>query len=417
MSGSSRPPEPSLGAFGEKLRQQRERQGISLDAISNSTKIRMHMLRALEEEHFEQLPGGVFNKGFVRAYARHIGLDEEETIAEYLDALRESQVRQQEIMPDLRAGTNKPPAASEPPTHLDRHPPADTSQADPADQADRAAANRQPVLSMAGDSRSASHVSHVGLDTEPAIGSVSPGVDSGQPDARSSIDIPYRSIPWMKLVFALALAIVVLAFWNFIRRHEGTAVRYSQAPSQQSASANSTSQSAQPQALTTPGAQKQASPSLSAAASRKTASEPPNKTRPIPSAPMNAAAGTSATEAALKPISPVAVPANDVILTPKKDASVAQSATFTLLIRAEKTTWVSIVADGRQVAQEFLIAPAHTSVRATKEITVKAGNAAGIVFELNGKQVGEPGADGEVKTYVFDANGIEPGENAPSPDP
>ena len=60
----------AVGEFGEKLRKHREQRGIALDAISNTTKISTRMLRAIEEEHFDQLPGGVFNKGFVRAYAR-----------------------------------------------------------------------------------------------------------------------------------------------------------------------------------------------------------------------------------------------------------------------------------------------------------------------------------------------------------
>ncbi len=41
-------------------------------------------MQALEDEHFDQLPGGIFNKGFVRAYARYVGLDEEKTLAAYL---------------------------------------------------------------------------------------------------------------------------------------------------------------------------------------------------------------------------------------------------------------------------------------------------------------------------------------------
>ena len=45
-------------------------------------------LQALEDEHFDQLPGGIFNKGFVRAYARCVGLDEEKTLAEYLAAAK-----------------------------------------------------------------------------------------------------------------------------------------------------------------------------------------------------------------------------------------------------------------------------------------------------------------------------------------
>ncbi len=44
------------------------------------------MLQAIEDEQFNQLPGGIFNKGFIRAYARFLGLDEEETLAEYLKA-------------------------------------------------------------------------------------------------------------------------------------------------------------------------------------------------------------------------------------------------------------------------------------------------------------------------------------------
>ena len=77
-----------------------------------------------------------------------------------------------------------------------------------------------------------------------------------------------------------------------------------------------------------------------------------------------------------------------------------------MLIRAEKTTWVQITSDGKPVAHETLIAPAHTSVRATREIVVKAGNAAGISFQLNGKEIPAQGAEGEVKTYVFDPSTV-----------
>ncbi|HZW78898.1 MAG TPA: helix-turn-helix domain-containing protein, partial [Candidatus Deferrimicrobiaceae bacterium] len=97
-----RPPEFLLATFGEKLRTQREQRGLSLDAISTITKISPRMLRAIEEEHFEQLPGGVFNKGFVRAYARLVGLNEDEAVTDYLAALRENQVQSQTILPTFR---------------------------------------------------------------------------------------------------------------------------------------------------------------------------------------------------------------------------------------------------------------------------------------------------------------------------
>lgn len=72
-----------MSGFGDKLRREREMRGISLEEISASTKIGTRSLRAIEEEDFEKLPGGIFNKGFVRAYSRFLGLDEEETVADF----------------------------------------------------------------------------------------------------------------------------------------------------------------------------------------------------------------------------------------------------------------------------------------------------------------------------------------------
>ncbi|MBI1740496.1 MAG: DUF4115 domain-containing protein [Candidatus Koribacter versatilis] len=75
-----------MPSFGEKLKLEREKRAITLEQISLSTKIGTRMLQALEEEKFNQLPGGIFNKGFVRAYARHLGLDEDQAVADYLEA-------------------------------------------------------------------------------------------------------------------------------------------------------------------------------------------------------------------------------------------------------------------------------------------------------------------------------------------
>ena len=79
-----------MPSFGEKLRLEREKRAITLEQISQTTKIGTRMLQALEEEKFSQLPGGIFNKGFVRAYARHVGLDEDQAVADYLQASGEA---------------------------------------------------------------------------------------------------------------------------------------------------------------------------------------------------------------------------------------------------------------------------------------------------------------------------------------
>jgi len=75
-----------LPSFGEKLKLEREKRKITLEQISGSTKIGIRMLQALEEDKFNQLPGGIFNKGFVRAYSRCVGLDEDQAVADYLQA-------------------------------------------------------------------------------------------------------------------------------------------------------------------------------------------------------------------------------------------------------------------------------------------------------------------------------------------
>jgi len=78
-----------MGVFGDRLRREREMRGITLDEISESTKISRRHLQALEREHFNQLPGGVFNKGFVRAYAHFLGIDEDQAVADYSIASNE----------------------------------------------------------------------------------------------------------------------------------------------------------------------------------------------------------------------------------------------------------------------------------------------------------------------------------------
>jgi cytoskeleton protein RodZ len=75
-----------MGSFGERMRREREMRGIKLEDISESTKISRRNLLALEEEHFDRLPGGIFNKGFVRAYARFLGLNEEEAVQDFMTA-------------------------------------------------------------------------------------------------------------------------------------------------------------------------------------------------------------------------------------------------------------------------------------------------------------------------------------------
>ena len=93
-----------MGAFGESLKRERELRGVSLDEISSATRISTRFLRAIENEEWDQLPGGVFNRGFVRAMARYLGLDEENTVAEYTLAVGDRQ--------SVPVWTGSPPAVT-----------------------------------------------------------------------------------------------------------------------------------------------------------------------------------------------------------------------------------------------------------------------------------------------------------------
>lgn len=75
--------------IGEQLRLAREGRGIPLREISDQTRISMHYLEAIEMNDYKRLPGGIFNRSFVKAYARYVGYDEKEAVDGYTRYMRE----------------------------------------------------------------------------------------------------------------------------------------------------------------------------------------------------------------------------------------------------------------------------------------------------------------------------------------
>lgn len=78
-----------MSDFGGKLRQARERRGISLRQIAIRTKISVVALEALERNDISRLPGGVFSRSFVRSYAIEVGLEPDETVRQFLERYRD----------------------------------------------------------------------------------------------------------------------------------------------------------------------------------------------------------------------------------------------------------------------------------------------------------------------------------------
>ena len=72
-----------MGTLGEDLKVARESKGISLKEISERTRISINFLKAIEEDNYSAIPGDVFVTGFLRSYAKELGLKEKEVLARY----------------------------------------------------------------------------------------------------------------------------------------------------------------------------------------------------------------------------------------------------------------------------------------------------------------------------------------------
>ena len=346
-----------MGEFGDKFRKEREKKELTLDDVSKVTKIGSRMLQAIEEEHFDQLPGGVFNKGFIRAYAKQLGLDPEEAITDYLALQRDAQIASQQAFQAEQTPT-KPLA----PVKI---PASKATKTDPKPTKSTQAEDLPELRLPRADEVRSSHSTYT------------PSSSGG--------------ISWPFLIGAAVLLVVLTFLWT----------RHSLSPRPQDSKAATPAQSAPapaPPVSTQPAAP--ASAGSGAHPFTSTSEQPPTAT---PS--------QTTTQSTTGAATPEVEEKNDVTIrrfdkvAPKPEASAAGS--FALVIRASENSWVSVLADGQLVTEETLIAPAHTTIHASREIVVKVGNASAVSFLFNGKEIPAQGSAAEVKTLVFDPSGLK----------
>jgi cytoskeleton protein RodZ len=85
--------------IGQQLRLAREERGMALREISDQTRISMRYLEAIETNDYKRLPGGIFNRSFVKAYARCVGFDEKEAVEAYTRLMRDQGQDDPEVTP------------------------------------------------------------------------------------------------------------------------------------------------------------------------------------------------------------------------------------------------------------------------------------------------------------------------------
>lgn len=277
---------------GSRLARERDRRNITLQEIARITKINIHYLDAIDHDKFNRLPGGIITKGFLRAYAKEVGMDSEEIIADYTAAVQASQ---QENIP-----------------------------------------RPQP---------------------------------EAKPRRKRSEWVTEHITSWGSAA-ALLLGFLILV-WAYNRQLQPPS-GIAETPSK------STEHGDVPVPESVP--QSNASASMKPTSSAARSAEPGSALR-LTTLPGN-----------------VSKDAPDELLAP---------GVFSVLIRVRRDAWISVNADGKQMVYRTLIAPSETTVAAHRRILIRVGNAGGVDFWFNGRQIPVQGEYDEAKTLVFDANGIQ----------
>lgn len=104
-----------MAGFGEKLREAREKMGLSIEYVEEETKIRRLYLEALEKEAFTVLPARVYAIGFVKSYAQYLNLDADKLSREFKELAYGSleEEKEEEMLPIFRESVQKKPLLSQ----------------------------------------------------------------------------------------------------------------------------------------------------------------------------------------------------------------------------------------------------------------------------------------------------------------
>jgi cytoskeleton protein RodZ len=319
--------------------------GVTLEEIASATKIGTRNLKALEDEEFKKLPGGIFNKGFVRAYSKFLGIDEEQAVHDFLMASGESE-----------AGASNVDATQ----LLAQH---EESRKSPAKKAKE--------------------------------------LESIQDD---SSGFPWFAIAGLILILAIAYG-ARLGYVTYRAHRQAQIQEQEQAQAKARAEADAARAAAQRAAIEETIRQAAGTQQQPASAQQQqpgnaqvqpvSTQQPSSATQQQSGAKQSPALNTEKSSA--QPKSSKAQPAVPDAVTPGN---------FVISIRAREDAWVSVTADGKEVLSRQLPANAERTIQAHDRIILKTGNAGGMDVALNGQPMPSLGAKGEVRTVTIGPGGI-----------
>jgi hypothetical protein len=175
-----------LESLGTRLRQQRERQGISLATITEQTKIKQSLLEGLERDDVSYWPGGLFRRAYVRAYAHAIGLDPEVVVREFVQLYPDAN---EEVSPMAKLAETADRAGG-PPTRLRQF--LESAMRSIPGRSRDAEVESQPAVATSPLLSDESRVMPVMEDSEPLVADGSP---PGTEPAPVAVELPTVAEP------------------------------------------------------------------------------------------------------------------------------------------------------------------------------------------------------------------------------
>ena len=79
-----------MASIGEELRRERQRRGLTLEQVTDVLHIKVAYLHALEHDEFNQIPGTIYTKGFIKNYSDFLGLDSQRLVDTFKNKVGES---------------------------------------------------------------------------------------------------------------------------------------------------------------------------------------------------------------------------------------------------------------------------------------------------------------------------------------